>query len=127
MAGARTRYYRDPKNGKWMGVCAGFADYFGMDVSIVRLIFVVTTCVTGIGFPAYFILGWTAPVKGEGAIEAERTPERKKFWQDVRKNPRRTARTVRARFREMDRRLAKVEAYLTSPDRRLAREIDSLR
>jgi phage shock protein C len=125
MAGARTRFYRDPKNGKWMGVCAGFADYFGMDVTLVRVIFLMIGIFTGMGIPAYFILGWSTPVKEEA--ERERTPEQKKFWQDVRKNPRRTARAIRGRFREMDRRLAKVEAYLTSPDRRLAREIDSLR
>ena len=127
MAGPRTRYYRNRQGAKWCGVCAGFADYFGMDVSIVRLIFVMLTIFTGMGLPAYFILAWTAPIRDGDQIEPEKTPEQKKFWQDVRKNPRRSAKALRARFREMDRRLARVEAYLTSPDRRLAREIDSLR
>jgi phage shock protein C len=127
MAGPKTRYYRDKANGKWAGVCAGFANYFGMDVSIVRLIFVMLTLFTGMGLPAYFILAWTAPDRDDREADAERTPEQKKFWLDVRKNPRRSARALRARFREMDRRLARTEAYLTSPDRRLAREIDNLR
>jgi hypothetical protein len=34
---------------------------------------------------------------------------------------------VRARFRDIDRRLSHAEAYLTSPDKRLAREIEQLR
>ena len=42
-------------------------------------------------------------------------------------NPRRTARDVRSRFREIDRRLADVETYVTSSNSRLAREIEQLR
>ena len=36
-------------------------------------------------------------------------PAERKFWQGVRANPRRTARDVRSRFRDIDRRLAEVE------------------
>ena len=54
-------------------------------------------------------------------------PEEKKFWQGVRASPRRTARVVRSRFREIDRRLADVEASVTSSNSRLAREIEQLR
>ncbi len=45
----------------------------------------------------------------------------------MRANPRRTARDVRSRFRELDRRLADVETYVTSSNNRLAREIEQLR
>ena len=127
MGGPKTRFYRDKVNGKVCGVCAGISDYFGVDVTIIRIVFVAAAMLTGIGIPLYFIAAWIAPVKNDAARQYERDPEAKKFWQDVRKNPRRTARAVRGRFREMDRRLASVEAYLTSPDRRLAREIDQLR
>ena len=127
MAGKRTKFYRDKANGKWAGVCAGFADYFGVDVTLVRIGFVLGTLVTGWGLLVYLITAWTAPVKNAAALRSDRDPAEKKFWQDVRKNPRRTARSVRARFRQIDRRLADVEAFLTSPDKRLAREIDQLR
>jgi phage shock protein C len=126
MAGPRTRFYRDKRNGRWAGVCAGFADYFGIDVTLVRIGFIATTLLTGWGLLVYLITAWTAPVKTDAQF-AGQAPEEQKFWQQVRKNPRRTARTVRARFRDMDRRLAAVEAYVTSPDKRLAREIDQLR
>ena len=56
-----------------------------------------------------------------------RIRDEKKFWQGVRANPRRTARDVRSRFREIDRRLADVETYVTSSHGRLAREIEQLR
>ena len=127
MAGPRTKFYRDKRNGKWAGVCAGFADYFGVDVTLVRIGFIVATLLTGWGFLVYIITAWTAPVKNELTVASDRDPAEKKFWQQVRKNPRRTARAVRGRFRELDRRLASVEAYVTSPDKRLAREIDQLR
>ena len=45
----------------------------------------------------------------------------------VRANPRRTARDVRLRFKDIDRRLADVETYVTSSNNRLAREIEELR
>ena len=35
MVGPRTQYYRDKANGQWAGVCAGLADYFGVDVTSV--------------------------------------------------------------------------------------------
>lgn len=128
MAGPKTKFYRDKANGKVSGVCAGLADYFGVDVTIIRIVALTLAVVTGVGIPLYFIAAWITPVKKGGAAQLyENDPETKKFWQGVRKNPRRAARTVRARFREYDRRLANVEAFLTSPDRRLAREIDSLR
>ena len=126
MAGPRTRFYRDKRNGKWAGVCAGFADYFGVDVTLVRIGFILATVLTGWGLLVYLITAWTAPVKPAEQFDL-RDREEKQFWQQVRKNPRRSVRAVRSRFRDLDRRLASVEAYVTSPDRRLAREIDQLR
>ena len=31
---SRTRFYRDKRNGKVMGICAGIADYTGFDISL---------------------------------------------------------------------------------------------
>ena len=127
MAGPKTKFYRDKANGRWAGVCAGLADYFGLDVTLVRIGFIAATLLTGWGLLVYFIAAWTAPVGKNLRREGQADPAEKKFWQDVRKNPRRSARAIRGRLREIDRRLADVEAHLTSPDRRLAREIDQLR
>lgn len=126
MTSPRTRFYRDKQNAKWAGVCAGIADYTGLDVTVVRIAMVVLTFLTGPWtFLAYFLTMWMAPKK---PVELyERTPEDKKFWQGVRANPRRTARDVRSRFRDIDRRLADVETYVTSSNSRLAREIEQLR
>jgi phage shock protein C len=126
MASPRTRFYLDKQNAKWSGVCAGIADYTGVDVTLIRFGWVVSALILGpMTFVAYWAVCWMAPKK---PIELyERNPEEKKFWQGVRANPRRSARDVRARFRALDRRLADVEAYVTSSNSRLAREIEELR
>ena len=126
MTSPRTRFYLDKQNAKWSGVCAGIADYTGVDVTIVRIGFLLATFM-GSGAPiiAYFLIAWMAPKK---PLELyERDPEQKKFWQGVRANPKRITRDVRSRFRDIDRRLADVEAYVTSSNSRLAREIEELR
>jgi phage shock protein C len=122
-----TKFYRDKRNGKWMGVCAGIADYTGVDVSLIRIGFVLATVLGGSGIVviAYLIAGWMAPMKPrELAYQSE---EDAKFWQGVRASPARTVRDVRSRFRDIDRRLADVETYVTSSNGRLAREIEQLR
>lgn len=126
MTAPRTKFYLDKQKGKWAGVCAGIADYTGVDVTVIRLGFVIAMFM-GSGMPllAYFIIAWMAPKK-PGELYAE-TADEKKFWQGVRANPRRTARDVRLRFRDIDRRLADVETYVTSSNNRLAREIEQLR
>ncbi|HEY0312381.1 MAG TPA: envelope stress response membrane protein PspC [Allosphingosinicella sp.] len=127
MSARHTKFYLDKQNKKWKGVCAGIADYTGFDATLIRIGLVVLTFVGG--FPwtliAYWVAAWIAPVKPHELI-AE-TPEQAKFWQGVRTSPARTVRDVRSRFREIDRRLADVETYVTSSNGRLAREIESLR
>lgn len=39
--------FRLPKQGKITGVCAGLADYFDLDATLVRLIFVIIAFATG--------------------------------------------------------------------------------
>ncbi|MFX6808031.1 hypothetical protein ABTH26_20200, partial [Acinetobacter baumannii] len=53
--------------------------------------------------------------------------EEQRFWQGVRQSPARTAREVRASFRDIDRRLAEVEHFYVSGNPRLSAEIEKLR
>ncbi|HYG48392.1 MAG TPA: envelope stress response membrane protein PspC [Allosphingosinicella sp.] len=127
MTTPHTKFYLDKQNRKWKGVCSGIADYTGVDVTIIRIGLVILTFVGG--FPwtliAYLLTAWMAPVKPQAMVNE--TPEQTKFWQGVRASPARTVRDVRSRFREIDRRLAEVETYVTSSNSRLAREIEQLR
>lgn len=126
MSSSRTTFYRDKENGKWLGVCAGIAEYTGIDVTLVRIgVIILTVLGSGAGLIAYLIAAWMAPKKPRDL--SYRGPEDEKFWQGVRTNPRRTARLVRSKIRDIDRRLVDVETYVTSSHGRLAREIDRLR
>ncbi|MES2754439.1 MAG: envelope stress response membrane protein PspC [Pseudomonadota bacterium] len=122
---SRTRFYRDKHNARWMGVCAGIADYTGIDLTLVRVGMVLLTFATG-GWtiPAYFAAGFLAPIK---PIDLYRTGDDQRFWQGVRTNTKRSAAEIRSTFRDIDRRLADIETYYVSKNTRLTDEIESLR
>jgi phage shock protein C len=121
----RTRFYRDKLNGKLLGVCAGIADYTGVDATLVRIAVVLLTLLgAGIIIPAYFIAAFLAPAK-PAHLYADRDEQR--FWQGVRQSPGRTAREVRSKFRDIDHRLAEVEQFYVSSNPRLRAEIEKLR
>jgi phage shock protein C len=123
---SRTRFYRDKRNGKVMGVCAGIADYTGFDVSLVRVCFIAAIFMSGGSvLPFYFIAAMVTPTKPREFELADR--EEKQFWQGVRQSPARTTRDIRSRFKDIDRRLADIESYVTTENRSLAREIEQLR
>jgi phage shock protein PspC (stress-responsive transcriptional regulator) len=60
---ATRRLYRHPTAGDLGGVCAGLADSFGWDVTLVRVLWVVATLLTsGAGFLVYLLLWLLLPV-----------------------------------------------------------------
>jgi phage shock protein C len=125
MSARRTSFYLDKGNAKWLGVCAGIADYTGIDLTVVRIVTVLGTIFgSGALLIAYLIIAWMAPVKPMGLYD---NADDAKFWQGVRQSPSRSTRDVRAKFRDLDRRLADVESFYTSRNSSLANEIDSLR
>ena len=65
---AEKRLFRDEDNSVIGGVCAGFANYFGLDVVIMRAIFVLVSVIGGFGLPLYFIL-WIITPKAKTSIE----------------------------------------------------------
>lgn len=127
MSVRRTKFYLDKRNGKVMGVCAGLADYTGIDVTLVRVAVALLTVFTlGSILPiAYFILGWV--VHDRPREFDDTSAEDEKFWQKVRTRPHASVKDVRGRFRDIDRRLADIEVQVTSHNSRLANEIDALR
>jgi phage shock protein C len=126
MSDSRTKFYLDPQEGKWKGVSAGIADYTGIEVMWVRIALILLTLAGG--FPwtliAYVLIAWMAQPK---PVNLYVDREDQKFWQGVRSNPTRSTAEVRAKFRELDRRLADIETHYTSRNSALASEIESLR
>ena len=122
----RTRFYKDKRNGKVMGVCAGIADYTGFDVTIIRILLALAFFMSsGAILPVYFIAGLIAEDRPREL--SNDTPEDRRFWQQVRVSPTRTARDIRMSMKAIDRRLADVESYVLTNNRSLAREIEELR
>jgi phage shock protein PspC (stress-responsive transcriptional regulator) len=61
---------RDPQNKVIGGVCAGLANYFGIDASLVRLLFAIAFFVFSSGLWIYLLLWIVMPVAQGGKAEA---------------------------------------------------------
>lgn len=58
------RFVINRRQGKLMGVCAGLADYTGIDVLLFRLGLIAGTLITGPVVPLFYVLtGWLANEK----------------------------------------------------------------
>ncbi len=118
------RFYRDRRHGKLFGVCAGIAEYFGFNRTMVRLVallglfaFTVPTVI------AYIAAGLLVPVQPRDMYASR---DEAVFWREVRTEPGGTTRGLRHKFRDQERRLAAIEAYVTSREFRLNRDIADL-
>jgi phage shock protein C len=123
----RTKFYLDKSQGKFLGVCAGIADYTGFDALWIRLLLVLSTVFGAAPFTiiGYFVVAFLADAKPRQFYEE--SPEKTKFWREVRLAPSATLGSTRSHFRDIDRRLRDIETYVTSSNRGLAAEIDKLR
>ena len=54
---ARHRLVRPRADRKIAGVCAGIAEYFDIDVIVIRLVWLVVAIMTGVGFLGY-VIAW---------------------------------------------------------------------
>src|SRR3546814_10402915 len=101
MSASRTKFYLDKQNAKWSGVCAGIADYSGIDALWVRVGAVLLTLMGG--FPwtliAYWLVAWMATPKPFALYGSQ---EEAKFWPGVRSNTSAVNRANRPRFPDID-------------------------
>ncbi len=119
-----SRLYRNTEAGVLRGVCAGVADYFGVDTWIVRALTLL--CLFLFFFPTvviYLIAGVLLPEAPKRLYE---TKDEEHFWRDVRTAPAQTFSNLRHKFRELEKRLRGLEAAVTSREFRLNREINDL-
>jgi phage shock protein C len=119
------RLYRDREKAIIAGVCAGIADYFGLNRRGVRLI----TALAAIFFlpfvvVSYIILTILLPVR---PVEARIDEEQEKFWRGVSNAPSDVFSHLKHRFRELDLRLQKMEAFVTSKEFEIDRELGRTR
>jgi phage shock protein C len=112
---------RDTDRGRVAGVCAGLGGYFGVKTKFVRLFFILMS-VVGFFFltvTAYVILAILMPRApggfAYGGFDAEGQPSPAGL------NP-----NLREHFSKLDRRLATMEAWVTSDDYRLRQKFRDL-
>jgi phage shock protein C len=114
---ARRTFSLDKPNGKFMGVCAGLANYFNIDVTLLRVGAVVVTLLGAAPwtFVAYFVAAWLGRKKAASAAARGAAAPRTSTYE------------MRSTLTDIDRRMAEVESYVTSSNSSLAREIEQLR
>lgn len=122
------KLYRDAKHGKIFGVCGGIARYYGLETWIVRILAVTGLIfLNWVVFVAYLV---AALILGREPETAERASGRRgrrgraRFREDRRaSSPRRLLRDVGAHCDEMELRLRRMEAHVTSDNYELRREL----
>ena len=115
-------FYLDKANGKLFGVCSGLANHMNWDPTFVRVAVVLLTLVTFpwglVAYGAAAVIGKKRAPDGYGAGYGDRALDR----------PLRTSTyELNRSMRDIDRRMAEVETYVTAQNTPLAREIESLR
>src|SRR5215213_9309877 len=60
-----SRLYRSRSQKMIAGVCGGLGEYFDVDPVLIRLLFVVTAFISGVGILAYLVLWIVVPFDGD--------------------------------------------------------------
>lgn len=122
----RHRLYRNTRDGKIAGVCAGAADYFGWSRKYTRLAAILLTIFS---FPIPIFLYAAAAVflpGGEPIAARYQDPSEERFWRTYSTKPKMTYSELRHRFRALDARIADMERAVTSSDYALRKEFRDL-
>jgi phage shock protein C len=116
------RLFRDKENGMLAGVCAGIAEYAGLNLKGTRIVVALLCLTPMLGFIviSYIVLAIVLPVKPVGLYE---TQEQAEFWRGVSNAPSDVFGSLRHRFRELNMRLERMEAYITSKEFEIDREL----
>ena len=119
------RLYRDKRHAVLAGVCSGLADYFDFNRKGLRIVVILAAL-----FPpfmpfvvlSYFLLAICIPAKPD-ALYADREQQQADFWRGVSNAPADVFGALRHRFRELNHRLEKLEAFVTSREFSFDREL----
>jgi phage shock protein C len=117
------RLYRDKQNAVIAGVCAGVADYFGFNRKGVRIAYGLAMLMPPFmpfAFVSYVVLAIVLPVKPE-VVEQDKAQA--DFWRNVSNAPADVFGALNHRFKELNLRLEKMEAYVTSKEFEFDREL----
>ena len=100
------------------------AAYFGISPLFIRIPWIVSLFINPVmSAIVYFVLAWLLPERPPDLFASE---EEEVFWKQVRTEPVGTVHDLRHRFRNAEARLRAMEAYVTSPEYELNRELRDL-
>jgi phage shock protein C len=111
----KRRLYRDTKRGWVGGVCAGIAGYLAVPVFWVRLLTVLPmfSPLFPVVVIAYVVSVLRIPIM---PVELSENSEQAEFVRTMNAAPSATFGEVRHQMRELEHRLRRMEAYVTSPE-----------
>ena len=122
--GTRHRLWRDRDRGIIAGVCAGIADYIGVEPIVVRLVAMLGLVFF---FPptivAYIILAIVLRPKPPALYAS---PDEEAFWRGVGTAPADTLQSLKRKFADLEARLAQMEGQVVSGDFELHRNFRDL-
>ncbi len=119
------RFFRSADKAILGGVCAGVADYFGFNLRATRILTVIAFFMAmPMTVIAYIAIVLLVPATSLTRRAEQVDPD---FRKALRSSPTQTMSDVRSRFKSLDRRLARLEKYVTSSRYQLDREFQKLR
>lgn len=136
-------FYRSADRAVLGGVCAGVADYFGLNLRVLRVLALIAFFVAmPVSVIAYLAIVFLIPARSSNGYEPsrsrnapgqtrrERRAERKRARRKARENPHRAADEaaahIRSKCQSLEQRLASLEKYITSSRYRLDEEFRRL-
>ncbi|WP_274024546.1 envelope stress response membrane protein PspC [Vibrio parahaemolyticus] len=123
--------YRDPVNGKISGVCAGFANYFGAEVWLIRIVVISAALLGGtflvvLAYIAMAFMLEKQPVRySENIREEQEHTLKSKPWQKG-QSPDQLLSVLERDFDRLDGKIRNMEAYVTSDTFMVNREFSKL-
>jgi phage shock protein C len=122
--GSPFRLYRDRDAGWIAGIAAGMADYTGIDVRLVRVAWVLALIFfTPPALLAYLVMIFVIPRKPRDLLESD---EEHVLRRKVHLSPSDALREAKAKMREAEERLGRMEAAVLSEEFRLRRKFRDL-
>ncbi|MEZ8102497.1 MULTISPECIES: envelope stress response membrane protein PspC [Vibrio] len=127
----RRELYRDPVNGKITGVCAGLANYFALEVWLVRILVISAALLGGSFLVLLAYIAMTLMIEKQPAnyVEAIKTEQEHKLknkpWQQG-QTPEMLLNTIERDFHNLETQIRDIEAYVTSDAFKVDKEFKTL-